>query len=114
MATDKKPTKEAPSTRLRRPPNARRIQNFLLVWIDGNIDEINNEDCRNSITKLRQVVNNVNTFTDVDECIEFISAIEQQKTFMISFGALGQTIVPKIHDKSQVSTIYIFFRSVKN
>jgi hypothetical protein len=98
----------------RRPPDARGIQNFLLVWIDGNIDEINNEDCRNSITKLRQVVNNVNKFTDMDEFIEFISDIEQEKTFKISSGAFGQTIVPKIHDKSQVSTIYIFFQSVKN
>jgi len=42
------------------------IQNFHLVWLDGNIDEVNSEDCRNSISKLRQVVNTVNTFTGVD------------------------------------------------
>jgi tetratricopeptide (TPR) repeat protein len=84
------------------------IQNFHLVWLDGSIDEINNDDCRNSITKLRQVVNTVNTFIDVDECIEFINGIKEEKTFMISSGALGPTIVPVVHGKPQVSTIYIF------
>ncbi len=92
----------------RRPPNGRMLQNFHLVWLDESIDEINNDDCRNSITKLRQVVNTVNTFTDVDECIGFINDIKEEKTFIISSGALGQTTVPVVHDKPQVSTIYIF------
>jgi tetratricopeptide (TPR) repeat protein len=113
MATNKKPTTAAtsmapPSMDPRRPRNARMVQNFHLVWLDGSIDEINNDDCRNSITKLRQVVNTVNTFTDVDKCIEFINSIQQEKTFMISSGAFGPTIVPVVHGKPQVSTIYIF------
>jgi tetratricopeptide (TPR) repeat protein len=84
------------------------VQNFRLVWLDGSIDEINNADCRNSITKLRQIVNTVNTFTDVDECIDFINDIKEEKVFMISSGALGQTTIPVVHDKPQVSVIYIF------
>ena len=108
MATNKKPAREPPSARPRRPPNARRIQNFLLVWLDGSIDEINNEDCRNSITELRQVDNDVNTFTDVNQCIEFINGIKNEKTFLISSGALGKTTDPVVHDKPQVSTINIF------
>ena len=90
-----------------RPPPARMIQNFHLVWLDGNIDE-NNDDCHNSITQLRQVVNTVNTFVDVDECIGFVDNIKEETTFMISSGALGQTTVPIVHNKQQVSTIYIF------
>jgi tetratricopeptide (TPR) repeat protein len=84
------------------------VQNFHLVWLDGSIDEVNSDDCRNSITKLRQVVNTVNTFTDMDECIDFINSIKEEKAFMISSGALGQTTVPVVHDKPQVSTICIF------
>ena len=90
------------------PPITRMLQNFHLVWLDANIDEKNNEDCCNSITQLRQVVNTVNTFVDVDECIHFINGIQDAKAFMISSGALGQTTVPVIHDKSQVNTVYIF------
>ena len=110
----KKPTAAAPasvepsSRRPRGPPNVGMVQNFHLVWLDGNIDKINDEDCRNSITKLRQVVNTVNTFTNADECIDFISGIKEEKAFMISSGAFGQTTVPVVHDMAQVSTIYIF------
>jgi tetratricopeptide (TPR) repeat protein len=107
MATKTKLTTASSSTRLRPAPNARIVQNFHLVWLDGSIDETN-DDCRNSITKLRQVVNTVNTFVDVDECIDFINGIKQERAFVISSGALGKTAVPIVHDKPQVNTIYIF------
>jgi hypothetical protein len=40
------------------------VQNFHLVWLDGSIDEENNDDCRNSIRKLGQFFN---AFTNVEE-----------------------------------------------
>ena len=85
----------------------RIIQNFHLVLLDGNFDE-NKDDCRNSITKLRQVVNTINTFVDVDACIDFITSIQQGTVFMISSSALDQTTVTVIHDTQQVSEIYLF------
>jgi hypothetical protein len=82
MATKKKTavtaSMEPPSTRPGRLPYARMVQNFLLLWLDGSIDEVKNDDCRNSITKLRQVVNTVNTFTNADECIDFINGIKDE------------------------------------
>ena len=88
----------------------RIIQNFHLVWLDGNINE-NDDDCRSSIMKLRQVVNTVNTFVDADECIDFISDIEEENTFMIISAAFGEKIIPIIHDINQVSVIFIFCRN---
>ncbi len=78
MATKKNPTTTATSmaslsTRPHQPPNTRMVQSFHLVWLDGHIDAINNGDYRNFVTQLRQVVNTVNTFTDADECIDFIT-----------------------------------------
>jgi tetratricopeptide (TPR) repeat protein len=112
MATKKKPnmaatSMESSSVRPRRPPNARRVQNFHLVWLDGSIDEINNDDCRNSITELRQIVNTVNTFTDVDECIDFITDMKDEMTLMIISEAFSSIIVPIVEAISQVSSIYI-------
>ncbi len=66
----------------RRQLNTPVVQNFHLVWLDGDIDEVNDDGYRDSITKLRQVVNTVNTFDDVDECIDFITDINE-KTFMV-------------------------------
>jgi tetratricopeptide (TPR) repeat protein len=98
---------EHTSIELPRRPSARTVQNFLVVWLDGNIDE-DNDDYQNTITKLREVVNTVNTFTDVTECVNFVADIKTEKVFMIASGALGQTIVPVLHDMAQVSVIYIF------
>jgi tetratricopeptide (TPR) repeat protein len=44
----------------------------------------------------------------MDECIDFINEIKEEKIFMISSGTLGKTTVPIVHDQPQISTIYIF------
>ena len=88
-----------------RPPNARMIQNFHLVWLDGSIDEENDDDCRNSIKKLRQVVNTVNTFTDVDKCIDFITDINEEMTSIIVSGEVIQIIVPIVQEIPQVNSV---------
>ena len=95
------------NTSKHKQPTGRIIQNFHLVWLDANINEKDDDFC-NSITKLRQVVNTVNTFVDADKCIDFINTIQDETTFMIISGALGQTIVPTIHSKKQISDICIF------
>ncbi len=56
----------------RRLRNVRLVQHFQLVWLDESFDE-DNDDYHNSITVLREVVNTVNTFNDVDECIDFMN-----------------------------------------
>ncbi|CAF0898936.1 unnamed protein product [Adineta steineri] len=87
--------------------NMRRMQNILLIWLDKNIDE-NNTDCSNTIDQLKSVVNDVNTFTDGEKCVEFIQTITNNKVCMIVSGSLGKHIVPHVHDMSQVDTIFIF------
>ncbi|CAF1306253.1 unnamed protein product [Didymodactylos carnosus] len=84
------------------------VQNFLVVWLNENIDEENNIDCQNIIIKLREVVNAVNIFTNIEECVTFISDIRVEKVFVILSGAFDQIAVPMIHDMIQISTIYIF------
>ncbi|CAF0851864.1 unnamed protein product [Adineta steineri] len=87
--------------------NMQRMQNVLLIWLDNNINE-NNADCSNTIKKLKRVVNNINTFTDGEQCVEFIHTINNNKVCMIVSGSLGKHIVPHVHDMSQVDTIFIF------
>ncbi|CAF0775410.1 unnamed protein product [Adineta steineri] len=84
-----------------------RMQNVLLIWLDNNINE-NNTDCTNTIKQLKRVVNNINTFTDSNQCAEFIQTITNNKICMIVSGSLGKHIVPHVHDMSQVDTIFIF------
>ena len=91
----------------RRRANIKMVQNVLLVWLDNNIDE-NSADCHNTVTQLQRAVNAVNMFTDGDQCIEFISSMHDDKACMIISGSLGQHIVPRVHNMSQVDSIFIF------
>ncbi len=78
-------------------------------WLDGSIDEVNDDDFHNSIKKSRQTINNVNAFTDVDECIDFITDMkERKKAFMIISEEFSEMIIPIDQDIPEVRSIYIF------
>jgi tetratricopeptide (TPR) repeat protein len=113
MKIKKKPTTgntsiEISGMRSDQPSYTRIAQNFRLIWLDKNIDDINNNDCRNAITKLRQVINVIDTFNNADKCIDFITDIRGEKIFIIVSGIFTKGVVPIIQDISQVSSVYIF------
>ena len=62
----------------------------------------------NTIIQLRQVVNTVNRFTDVDECSDFITGFTEEKIFMIVSDSLNQIVILIVRDIPQISCIYIF------
>ncbi|CAF1660076.1 unnamed protein product, partial [Rotaria magnacalcarata] len=88
-------------------PKRRMAQNYLVMWVDGSIDE-NNDDCRSTLTKLRTVVSDVNVCTTPEGCIKFLNEIDDGKAFIISSGTLGQHLVADIHGMPKVDAIYIF------
>ncbi|CAF1070622.1 unnamed protein product [Adineta steineri] len=90
-----------------------RIQNVLLIWLDSNIDETN-DDYQHTIAQLRQAVNDINTFTDGDQCLEFIQTVVDNKVCLIVSGSLGQHIVPHVHNMSQVNSIFVFCGNKKH
>ncbi|CAF1554503.1 unnamed protein product, partial [Rotaria sp. Silwood1] len=85
----------------------RVLENFLLIWLDANLDE-SKDDYKKSIQHLRHIVAAITTFTDPDQCVDFLSDIKDEKVFMIVSGALGQYIIPQIQACSQLDSIYIF------
>ncbi|CAF2603110.1 unnamed protein product [Rotaria sp. Silwood2] len=85
----------------------RILQNFLLIWLDTNIDE-SKQDFINSLTQLRHLVASITTFTGAQECVNFLRDIKKEKVFMIVSGSLGQQILPEIHAWPQLDSIYVF------
>ncbi|CAF3782765.1 unnamed protein product [Rotaria sp. Silwood1] len=85
------------------------VQDYLLLWLDGNLDE-SNEDFRNSIKRLRLTVDTIETFRDADECLKYISSFKNEKAFLIVSGALTKNVVPRTHVMPQIYAIYIFCR----
>src|ERR1700722_4121970 len=90
-----------------RPSRVRIVQNFTLIWLDSSINE-SDIDFKYSLTQLRQIVNTIDTFTDADECVDFLTELKDEKGFMLVSGTLGQSIVPLIHDVPQLYSIYVF------
>jgi hypothetical protein len=91
----------------RRSVYSRMIENYSLVWLNSNIDSEKNTDVKDGISKFKEVVSNVQTFTNIDECISFMNNLEQEQTFMIVSGALEQSTGLIIHNISQIIRIYI-------
>jgi len=83
------------------------VQNFLLIWLDVNIDQ-STEDCQNTLAQIQTIVNNVNIFTQLNECIKFLTAVNDMRIFLIVEHLLARRIVPLIHDIPQLDVIYIF------
>ena len=82
-------------------------QDVLLIWLDSNIDE-KSSDCRKTITEFRRVIDNVKTFIDADECIQFIEDLHSEKTFIVISGSLGQRLLPRLHDLTQIEWFFVF------
>ncbi|CAF1055672.1 unnamed protein product [Adineta steineri] len=97
----------------RRRISIQQMQNVLLIWLDNDIDETN-DDCQNKITKLRHVINGIITFADIDQCFEFIETVVDRKACMIVSGLLGQHIVSRVHNMSQIDSIFIFCDNQKH
>lgn len=87
--------------------SATMVQNVRLIWLHNSIDK-NNEDWQQIIAQLGSIVNAVNTFTDVDKCIDFLTDMHNEKTLMIISDTLCESIISLIHDVAQLHTIVIF------
>ncbi|UJR18233.1 hypothetical protein I4U23_005133 [Adineta vaga] len=82
-------------------------QNFFLIWLDSSFAETN-EDCKRFLTKLQQIVNTIKTYTDPNDCVNFVTDAKDENIFMITSGTLGLDCVPRIHHMPQIDSIYIF------
>ncbi|CAF0881000.1 unnamed protein product [Rotaria sp. Silwood1] len=103
MAVTAVPTASLTAMQRRR----RMAENYLVIWVDGNIDPTN-EDGQNTLAQLLCVVNEVNPCTTTEECIQHLDENKEKTAFVISSGVLGQYLVPNIHDIPTLDAIYIF------
>lgn len=94
------------SVKTRRPLRTRILQNFHLVWLDENLDE-SNEEYHQSIQQFQQVVSTVNTFPDIDECLDFVSDLTNDTALLIVSRQFADDVLAVVHELSQVHAIYI-------
>ncbi|CAF3776461.1 unnamed protein product [Adineta steineri] len=85
----------------------RIVQDHLLIWLDESMDETN-KDYKHILTQIQTGANNVNVFTQRDECVDFLSDNENIKSFLVVDNTIAQQIIPFINDIPQLDGIYIF------
>lgn len=88
-------------------PKKRILQNFVLIWLHPGI-ELSKDEYEINSRGLQSVVNNINIFTQQDECIDFVTDIEDLKVYLIIESEIGQQILWAIHDIPQLDAIYLF------
>ncbi|UJR38732.1 hypothetical protein I4U23_031397 [Adineta vaga] len=93
--------------RFRRHP----IQGYMLIWLDTKIDK-SNDDFKDILAQLQNIVNIVNMFTEVDQCIDFLNEIKSMKAFLIVNGNIDEETVSLIHDHPQLQAIYILCEAI--
>ena len=81
----------------------RIIPNTYLVWLD---------DYHGSIAQLQQVVDTVETFVNIDECLDFITDQPDDIGFMITSKRYAQQLLPIINDVPQIKSVYILSSSM--
>jgi len=90
---------------------SRNMQNFILVWLDSEIDPTNNNRFRNSIIELEGVFNDIKTFDGVDKCFDFITDVANEKIMMIISDQLASDIIPLTHNIPQINSFYILCKN---
>ncbi|CAF3822875.1 unnamed protein product [Rotaria sp. Silwood1] len=79
---------------------------IYLIWLDANV---NIEEVRDTEQKLSSIINHLKQFQDVKQCQKFIEGLPQnERVIMIVSGRLGREIVPSIHTRRQVISIYVY------
>lgn len=84
----------------------RLTEYFLAVWLDKNINALD-KDVIISVNKLQQIVHSVQIFNDTDECIDFLSDINNKTVSVIVSDDLFPSILPLIDDIPRLRMIYI-------
>ena len=84
------------------------LESFVCLWLDQNVNST--EDNLNTQQELRKVINHLQTFTETNQCEEYIQQITHEKVVLIVSGSLGREILPRIHSLPQFSACYVFCR----
>jgi tetratricopeptide (TPR) repeat protein len=89
------------------------VDGLMSIWLDSKIET--HRQNRDTKTLIRQIVKGrLQTFTEPDPCIDYISELTSQKVLLIISNTFGQHVVPLILEMPQIQTIYIYCSSRQN
>lgn len=79
---------------------------YIVVWLDTNASNDSEID-QDKISQFQQVIDTIRPFMNIDECIDFITSMKDEKVFLIVSGDSGEQIVHLVQDLSALQSIYL-------
>ncbi|UJR09932.1 hypothetical protein I4U23_014154 [Adineta vaga] len=83
------------------------VENSIVIWLDTNINPHSSE-YYSLLIQMQQFVHLILPFNDPDQCLDYLSDIQNEKVFLIISGHLGKQIIPLLHQFDQINSIYIY------
>ncbi|CAF0746651.1 unnamed protein product [Adineta steineri] len=95
------PILEIPNESIKKS-DVNHLEGFSLIWLNDNGNDVDIQK------ELRNIINHIETFDDVEECKNYIeNASENDRLVLVTNGEFGRQIVSSIHQLRQISSIYI-------
>ncbi|CAF3419329.1 unnamed protein product [Rotaria socialis] len=85
----------------------RIIDQFIIIWFDADIHS-DKQTSKHILDQLKLISNEIKIFSDVNECVDFITDIADKKILLIISSIAGQLLLPFIEHISQLYSIYFF------
>lgn len=86
---------------------------FVIVWLDTNVKH-SDVMYRNSVARFRRISSLINTFTNVNECLQYLNKMKDFKILMIINGKLVKEVWSQIKSMKHIHSIYIIADEEQN
>ena len=83
------------------------MQNILVIWFDSARDP-SMDDYRSISTQLTEFVSGVYFFDDPDQCVDFLTDIDDAKVLMVVRSTAEQQVASLIYEVPHLESIYIY------
>ena len=83
------------------------VEHSILVWLDASLDH-STETNRKNIDQFRRVTHLVQTFSDLNKCLDFLRSVDKENLFVVVSGSLGPPLCSSVDHLEQVRSIYIY------
>jgi tetratricopeptide (TPR) repeat protein len=86
---------------------SKMMENFIIVWLNLNIND-STEGKDDLVMQFRSIISTIKTFTDINECVDFLTDLTDEKVFMIIDDYPNENFLSILDEISPLHSIYIF------
>jgi hypothetical protein len=92
---------------------SKMAKDFIIVWLTLNIDDSTNRK-DDSVMRLRYIISGIETFTDVNKCVDFLTDRTDEKVSMIIHDYPNQNFLSLMNDIPQLYFLIMITRNLNS